>query len=159
MATQRQDYILRQIDLLRQFVARLAGKRVDHELDEALLLSFHLQEKLFPLPPVEFLRLDMSGQIAALRRNEPASAAREKCLAYASLLAETASLYEFKGREELASGARQLALYAALCIALENRTDPVADELISRLLASLDGADLHPPTRELLDQFEAGTHP
>ena len=153
MATQRQDYILRQIDLLRQFVARLAGKRVDHELDEALLLSFHLQEKLFPLPPVEFLRLDMSGQIAALRRSETAETAREKCLAYASLLAETAMLYEFKGREELASGARQMALYAALCIALENRTDPVAVELARRLITDLDPSELHAPVSELLAEF------
>src|SRR5689334_10930334 len=64
MSGQRQDYILRQIDLLRQFVKRVVHKRPDPELDEALLLAMHLQEKLFPLPPAEFLRLDLAAQIA-----------------------------------------------------------------------------------------------
>lgn len=153
MASLRQDYILRQIDLLRQFVARLARKREDQELEEALLLSFHLQEKLFPLPPVEFLRLELPEQIAALRRNEPAAAAREKCLAYASLLAETAVLYEYKGRDDLAAGARQMALYAALNLALENRADPVSSTLVSRLITGLDPAGLHAPVAELLAEF------
>lgn len=153
MAIQRQDYLMRQIDLLRQFVARLIGKRKDHELEEALLLSFHLQEKLFPLPPGEFLRLTLPDQIAALRRNEPSAVADEKCLAYASLLAETAVLYEFKGREDLAAGARQMALYAALGLALENRSDPALLELIGRLLAGLDPASLHAPVAGLLAEF------
>lgn len=153
MAIQRQDYLLRQIDLLRQFVARLLGRRSTHELDEALLLSFHLQEKLFPLPPVEFLRLDLPEQIAALRRNEPEATAGEKCLAYALLLAETASLYEFKGREDLAAGARQMALFAALGLALENRADPVPRGLVDRLVAGVDPSLLHAPVAALLAEY------
>lgn len=153
MASQRQDYILRQIDLLRQFVARLAGKRPDLELEEALLLSFHLQEKLFPLPPAEFLRLALPDQIAALRRSESPADARDKCLAYASLLAETAVLYDYKGRDELAAGARQMALYAALDLALENRSDPAAAALIDRLVAVLDLSGLHAPVAALLADY------
>lgn len=153
MASQRQDYILRQIDLLRQFVARLAGKRPDLELEEALLLSFHLQEKLFPLPPAEFLRLALPDQIAALRRSESAADARDKCLAYASLLAETAVLYDYKGRDDLAEGARQMALYAALGLALENRSDPAAGEMVKRLSAGLDSSALHAPVAEMLEQY------
>lgn len=153
MASQRQDYILRQIALLRQFVARLASKRVNHELEEALLLSFHLQEKLFPLSPVEFLRLDLPEQIAALRQNESTTEAREKCLAYASLLAETAVLYDYKGRDDLAAGARQMALYAALGLALANRSDPAPGALVNRLIADLDPAGLHAPVAELLAEY------
>ena len=153
MASQRQDYILRQIDLLRQFVARLAGQRPDLELEEALLLSFHLQEKLFPLPPAEFLRLALPDQIIALRRSESAAEARDKCLAYASLLAETAVLYDYKGRDDLAAGARQMALYAALELALENRSDPVAAALIDRLVAVLDLSGLHAPVAALLAAY------
>lgn len=153
MASQRQDYILRQIDLLRQFVARLAGKRPDLELEEALLLSFHLQEKLFPLPPAEFLRLALPDQIAALRRSESAADARDKCLAYASLLAETAVLYDYKGRDDLAAGARQMALYAVLGLALENRSDPAAAALINRLSTGLDPASLHAPVAALLADY------
>ena len=153
MASQRQDYILRQIDLLRQFVARLAGRRPDLELEEALLLSFHLQEKLFPLPPAEFLRLALPDQIAALRRSESAADARDKCLAYASLLAETAVLYDYKGRDDLAAGARQMALYAALSLALENRSDPTAGALIDRLVADLDLSGLHAPVAAMLADY------
>lgn len=157
MSSQRQDYILRQIDLLRQFVSRLAGKREDHELEEALLFSFHLQEKLFPLPPAEFLRLTLPEQIAALRKNEPTVGAQEKCLTYASLLTETAILYEYKGRDDLAAGARQMALYAALSVALEDRSDPVPGALVKRLVAGLDPAELHAPVAELLAEFRRTT--
>jgi len=157
MASQRQDYILRQIDLLRQFVARLAGKRPDLELEEALLLSFHLQEKLFPLPPAQFLRLALPDQISALRRSESAADARDKCLAYAALLAETAALYDYKGRDDLAAGARQMALYAALSLALEDRTDATAGVLIDRFVAVLDPSGLHAPVAELLADYRRTT--
>lgn len=153
MPAQRQDYILRQIALLRQFVARLKSRRNERELEEALLLSFHLQEKLFPLPPAEFLALDLAAQIEALRRNESPAAAREKCLTYAGLLAETAGLYELKAREDLADGARQMALYAALCSALEDGADETTKELIRDLGEKLDPDDLHAPVRELLAEF------
>ena len=79
MSAQRQDYILRQIDLLRQFVKRILLKRPDPELDEALLLAFHLQEKLFPIPPVEFLQLELPAQIELLRRGESPAVGNENC--------------------------------------------------------------------------------
>jgi hypothetical protein len=153
MSVQRQDYILRQIALLRQFAARLANRRSDLELEEALLLSFHLQEKLLPLPPAEFLKLDLATQIEALRHNETPAAAHEKCLAYAGLLAETAALYDFKGRPDLADGARQMALYAALGAASEQPHDAAAGELIDRLAGQLDPTALHAPVAELLAEF------
>lgn len=154
MSIQRQDYILRQIDLLRQFVARLTDRRTDREIEEALLLSFHLQEKLLPLPPGEFLQLDLGMQMEALRLNESPVAAREKILAYAMLLSETAGLYAVKGRLDLADGARQMALYAALNVALESPGAPAAaGELIDALAARLDPADLHAPVAELLAAY------
>ncbi len=153
MAGIRQDYILRQLDLLRQFIARLASRRNDRELEEALLLSFHLQEKLFPVPPAEFLRLDLADQIAALSRNETPAAAHEKCLAYATLLAETAALYDYKARNDLADGARQMALYAVLHAALERRDDPAATELIENLTGQLDPETLHAPVAALLAEY------
>lgn len=153
MAGQRQDYLLRQLALLRQFVARLAGRKGERELEEALLLSFHLQEKLFPLPPAEFLRLEMADQIDALRRHETRAAGREKCLAYAALLAETAELYDLKGRDDLADGARQMALYAALGVAVEDPGEAAADGLIAGLVAQLDPAGLHAPVAALLETY------
>jgi hypothetical protein len=152
MSTQRQDYILRQIDLLRQFVKRLLLKRPDPELDEALLLALHLQEKLFPIPPAEFLRLDLAAQIELLRRNEPVAAGNENCRAYAALLAETARIYEHKGQPDLAAGARQMGLYAALSAALADASDGEANALARDLLAAIDVQTLHPPVIALLQQ-------
>lgn len=153
MAGIRQDYILRQLDLLRQFIARLASRRNERELAEALLLAFHLQEKLFPVPPAEFLRLDLADQIAALRRKESPAAAHDKILTYAALLTETAGLYELKGRGDLADGSRQMALYAALCAALEDRGSEAATDLIEKLSGQLDPEQLHAPVAELLVQL------
>ncbi|MDQ5980588.1 MAG: hypothetical protein QG602_3565 [Verrucomicrobiota bacterium] len=153
MAGIRQDYLLRQLELLRQFVARLMSRRSDRELEEALLLSFHLQEKLFPVPPADFLRLELADQIAALRQNESPTSAHEKVLTYASLLAETAGLYELKGRGDLADGSRQMALYAALCASLEHRGDEAATGLIEKLTGQLDPEQLHAPVAELLAEL------
>jgi hypothetical protein len=154
MAGQRQDYILRQIELLRQFVARLTSSGGNRELEEALLLSFHLQEKLFPLPPAEFLRLELADQVEALRMHETPAAGRDNCLTYARLLAETAALYDLKGRADLADGARQMALYAALCVALDGTGEPAPDELINALRSRLDPEAFHAPVAELLADYQ-----
>ena len=153
MSSQRQDYILRQIDLLRQFVKRVVQKRPDPELDEALLLAMHLQEKLFPLPPAEFLQLELPEQIAQLRRNESRAGGNARCTAYAALLAETARLYEHKGAPDLAAGARQMGLYAALSVALDDPADSEANLLSRELLVQLDARSLHPPVIALLEQL------
>ncbi len=150
MAGQTQDWIIRQIELLRQFVARLFRDRTPADIEEALQLAFNLQEKLFARPPTEFLRLDVTEQIAALRAEEPPAVGHEKCLTYATLLRETASLYELRGRDDLALGARQLALHVALAVALDQSPPAAAGALVRELLATLDPETLHPPVRELL---------
>ena len=159
MSGQRQDYILRQIDLLRQFVKRVVGKRPDPELDEALLLAMHLQEKLFPIPPAEFLRLDLAAQIARLRGNESRTDGNARCTAYASLLAETARLYEHKGEPDLAAGARQMGLYAAVSVVLDDRTEAEANLLARELLLHLDARTLYPPIVALLVRLDEAENP
>jgi len=155
MPGQRQDYILNQIDLLRRFVARLANKREQAGLEEALQLAFNLQEKLFPLPPAEFLRLDVSQQIAALYAGESKNTGHEKCLTYAQLLKETAQLYEFRGRDDLAAGARQLALHVALSVALDQPEKPESSHvLIDELSRLMEPGSLHPPVMELLQVYQ-----
>jgi hypothetical protein len=155
MPGQRQDYILRQIDLLRQFVSRLVRTKEGAGLEDMLQLSFSLQEKLFAMPPADFLQLDVSEQIAALKKNEPDDAGREKCLTYATLLKETAALYEFRSRDDLAFGARQLALHVALATVLNPpKTDDTTHALLEELQASVAGHALHPPVQELLDEYQ-----
>src|SRR5450432_2939648 len=120
MATQRRDYILTQIELLGKAVARLRSQRDEAGMEEALQLAFNLQEKLLPLPATEFLQLDIDAQIAALRAGEARTSGDEKCLNYARVLEETAKLYEFRDRNDMALGARQLALHVAVCVALDS---------------------------------------
>jgi len=153
MANQRSDYILQQIDLLRQFVKRVVGKRPDPELDEALLLAMHLQEKLFPVLPAQFLRLELAEQIAQLRRNESRAEGNAKCRSYALLLAETARLYEHKGQPDLAAGARQMGLYAALSVAIDDPADAEANLVARETLIQLDAHSLMPPVIALLEQL------
>lgn len=158
MPAQRQDYILGQIALLRQFVARLLRRKEPAALEEALQLAFHLQEKLFPVPPAEFLKLDVAAQIAALRAGQSAETGRERCLTYATLLKETATLYALAGREDLATGARQLALHVVLAVAVDQPPgDSPTSVLLAELLTALGDAELHPPVRELLSKLSQQT--
>ena len=155
MAGLRQDYILSQIELLRRFVERLANKREKTGLEEALQLAFNLQAKLFPVPPEEFLRLDVAQQIEALKATEAKTDGEMKCLTYAQLLKETATLYQYRGRDDLAAGARQLALHVALLVALD-RPESLDKfrTLIDELDALVDHENLHPPVRELLVAYQ-----
>jgi hypothetical protein len=155
MATQRRDYILTQIELLGKAVARLRSQRDEAGMEEALQLAFNLQEKLLPLPATEFLQLDVDAQLAALRAGEAKAAGDEKCLNYARVLKETASLYEFRDRTDLAFGARQLALHVALCIALDSSSHgDAAAAMAKELHAVLDDSELNPPVLELLQQLD-----
>ena len=153
MSGQQQDYILRQVDLLRQFVRRVLRKDPDRDLEEALLQAMHLQEKLFPLPPAEFLRLDLAEQVARLRHNEPRETGNAKCRTYAELLAETARLYAHRGAGEHADGARQMALYAAVSVVLDDPADDAAIGLARELLGQIDLTSLHPPVKAQLDRL------
>jgi len=158
MPAQRQDYILGQIQLLRQFVARLLRRREEAGLSEAIQLALHLQEKLFGMPARDFLRLEVSEQIAALQKGESKDEGHAKCLSYATLLKETASLYAIKGHPDLAAGARQLALHVVLSVAVNQpATDTSTNVLLAELTAALGDAELHPPVRDLQTKLDQRT--
>lgn len=155
MAGQRQDYILRHIELLRRAVARLAGaNRVERDADEALQLAMHLQEKLFAMPAAQFLQQPVDAQMASLLAGESKAAGQAKCLAYAELLREMARIYQYRDLPDLVAGARQLALQVALHTALDEPADPDSVRtLVTELLAAIEPQELLPPTRELLDEY------
>lgn len=148
-----EDYLLRQLDLLRQAVARLGRDGRPDEVEAALLQSFALQERLMPQPAAEFLRLDAPAQFAALVRATPGASGAERCLTYAELLVHTATLYGLRGREDLAAGARQLALYIAALAALELDDEP-ARATVAQLRRLLADDVLSPPLRELLARLD-----
>jgi len=163
MASQQQDYLLRHIETISRLVARLRrkGRKLDEEdedeLNETLLLAMHLQERNFGMPAARFLSLSADEQIASLKKGESKSAGDERCLTYATLLKDTAELYAYRGSTDLSLGARQLALYVALSVALDQPAGVATGRTLVRvLLATLDGAELPPPTRERLDQLGAG---
>ena len=155
MPAQRRDYILNQIALLGTFAARLSRNRTEPEVNEAIQLAQHLQEKLFAMPPADFLRLEVSEQLAALGKGESKATGEEKCLTYARLLKQMATLYQFRGRDDLAAGANQLALHVALSVALDQPVDsgPV-NALVHELTAVVDRENLHPPVLELLESYQ-----
>ncbi len=150
----REDYLLRELDLFRQFVARLVLDRNPAETEPALLRAFTLQERLMPQPPAEFLRLDAFGQFAALTRSLPTETAAERCLTYAELLVHTGTLYDLRGREDLATGARQLALHLAALTAVELGDGP-ARTTAAQIRALVPAEALHPPVRDLLARLDA----
>jgi hypothetical protein len=160
MATQQQDYILRHIETISRLVARLRrpgkllGPEDMAELNETLLLALHLQEKNFGVPAAEFLRLSADEQIASLKRSESKLAGQERCLTYATLLRDTAELYAYRGNTDLALGARQLALHVALTVALDQAGGASTGRtMVHDLVVALEGAELPPPTRELLERL------
>ena len=161
MPSQRQDYILREIELIGRVAARLRRKRTgldekdEADLNEALLLAMHVLEKTFGMPATDFLRLSADEQIACLRKGTDQAGGNERCLTYASLLREMAELYTQRRREDLALGARQLGLYVALAVGLDQPTDATAARALVRELVTLLGdAELPAPTLELLEKFE-----
>jgi hypothetical protein len=153
MAEQRRDYLLQQIELLRQFVSRLARDRNPAGLDEALQLALSLQERLFPIPAADFLVLDADEQVNRLLANETPAAGREKCETYATLLREAAFLYELRGRDDLAAGARQLALHVVL-LSADSPPNEMTRQLVLKLTNDLAGEPVHAPVAALLAEFE-----
>lgn len=161
MPAQQQDYILRHIQTISRLVARLRlkGKILAEEdraeVNEALLQAMHLQEKNFGRPAAEFLALSADEQFEALRNSESPSTGHARCVTYVTLLRETAELYAWRGSSDLALGARRLAMHLALRVALDEPADASAGrDLVRSLQIILDGANLPPPTQELLEQFE-----
>ena len=108
MPAQQQDYILRHIQTISRLVARLRlkGKMLSDEdrveVNEALLLALHLQEKNFGMPAADFLGLSADAQFATLGRGAAKAAGHERCLTYVALLRETAELYAWRGNSDLA---------------------------------------------------------
>lgn len=146
----RQDYILRLISDLRQFVASVLGTGDPARASEALHAILHAQQRLFHVPPPEFLGLTLDEQIDLLARAEAPAHAVEKIATYAATLNEAARVYETINRDDMAASSRQLALGVLLSAASRwpEQRHQVADE-IARLRAILPDESLNPPVREM----------
>jgi len=153
---ERQDYIQRLLEELRHVLAEVARYRQAGSQDAALLTLLQAQERLFVRPLQDFLTRPVDEQVHLLAVGEPAANARDKCLAYATLLTEAGHTYQAKGEPALAQGAYQVALHVALLVALQF---PPADgaELATRIAALrelLSAGGLNATVAALLHQYE-----
>lgn len=151
----RQDYILRLIGELRQFVATVLGTGDPARAGEALHAILHAQQRLFNVPPAQFLGLTLGQQVDLLGRAEAPAHAVEKAATYAATLVEAARVYDATHRADLATGSRQLALAVLLTAAQRwpEQREPLAAE-IGALRSALPGDSLNPPVRELLQVWD-----
>ncbi|HUJ42938.1 MAG TPA: hypothetical protein VLW52_04945 [Opitutaceae bacterium] len=111
---ERQDYILRLLEELNQFLAEVMRFRRAGSHDAALLTLLQAQERLFARPAEQFMALPVAQQVHLLVVDESAAHARQKCLAYATLLVEAAQIYDARTQPALAHGAYQLAMEVIL---------------------------------------------
>jgi hypothetical protein len=151
MAGFREDYLLRLIDELREFVARAVALRDASKLQQALMTVVQAQEKLFARPAAQFAALSLDEQLRLVALDDPPAMARAKKLAYADILREAGKIYEARLQPDLAISACQLALQVTLTVALE---DPAqAGELrpaIAELLPHVPEERRSPPVAEML---------
>jgi hypothetical protein len=154
MASRREDYLLRLIEELREFVAQAIALRDTGRLGQALMTVVTAQEKLFARPAVEFTPLPVDEQLRLLTIDESPETGRGKCLAYASILQEAGNVYRARGRDDLAASAFQLALYVSLTVALADEDRGAAlRPSIGALRERVPETSLQAPVRELLAKF------
>ncbi|HTZ20985.1 MAG TPA: hypothetical protein VMC06_08890 [Opitutaceae bacterium] len=155
MPGERQDYLLRLIEQLRQFVAQALALRQAGKLDEALIALVHAQEKLFVRPAAEFRHLPLDEQLPMLKLGESAETGRNKCIAYAAILEQAGLVYQGKNQDAIAGSAFQLALHVLLLVASEpGAVTPELRSEIARLRERVNVEELNAPTRELLARFQ-----
>src|SRR3954469_4260856 len=114
----RDDYILRYLELIRQFLTQAIKLRDGGNLDQALRVLFQAQEKLFARPASEFITRSLDEQLQLLTIGESADNARAKRIGYALLLREAGLIYLQRDRADLAESAFQLALQIMLIVAV-----------------------------------------
>jgi hypothetical protein len=150
----RDDYILRYLELIRQFLTQAIKLRDGGNLDQALRVLFQAQEKLFARPASEFITRSLDEQLQLLVIGESKENARAKRIGYALLLQEAGLIYRQRDRADLAESAFQLALQIMLIVSVEAPKEteehrPMIQELLSRV--NVD--QLHAPVKELLEKL------
>jgi hypothetical protein len=155
MAPQKQDYMVRLMEELTRYLAEIRRLRDGGSGDAALLTVLQAQQRLFARPAQEFMTRSLEEQVHLLVIGETAADAREKCLAYATLLTEAGHTYQAREQTAVASGAYQLALQVLLLTARQSsgldRSDIQAR--IAALLGRIPVGDLTAEVKALLNQF------
>jgi hypothetical protein len=140
----KQDYLLRLIEQLRQFVREMIRLREAGDYDAAIYTIVPAQEKLFGLPAQEVAQLPLDEQFRHLVQGESPGNAWDKCCAYAEMLEELGHIYTSKGDPDSANGAWHFALHILLLAAAQHPAAAPRDfaNRIARLRERLGGATL-----------------
>ena len=147
--------MLRLMEELTRYLAEIRTLRDGGSGDAALLTVLQAQQRLFARPAQEFMTRSLEEQVHLLVIGETDADAREKCLAYATLLTEAGHTYRARQQTVVASGAYQLALRVLLLTARQF-PGPDLSDLPARVAALLDRVavdDLDAEVKGLLDQF------
>ncbi len=147
----REDFIVRQIAMLRQLLAHVFRLRTAGEPDQAVTVLMQAQEKLFGRPLSEVLDVSLDEQLDLLASGHSAADARQRRIMYAHLLKEAGLCYTRADRKDLAAGAFKSALYVVL---KEVESEPTRDEeligMARGLLAEILPEELDEPIKALL---------
>ncbi len=148
----QRDYILRLIEQLGEFLARIVHQRERHAPQEALQSIMAACERLFGMEAVQIFQFTPDQHVAMLTDGEPPENARDKVLMYAALNVEAGECYLALNQPQLA----QQSFLNALRLTLKARrqfpsaASPDFAPRVPTLLARLGDAPLDPDTAALL---------
>jgi hypothetical protein len=149
MFRSRQDYLLRLIEELTQFLARAVFQRKAGREMESLTAIVESCERLFGLEAAELFQFTPEQHFVMLTDGESPENARAKTLIYAALTAEAGRNYASLGKAELARGSFLSALRLTLRARESFPTDdppPSYAPSIAELLQQLQGQPLDAET-------------
>jgi hypothetical protein len=149
MFRSRQDYLLRLIEELTQFLARAVFQRKGGREQESLTAIVQSCERLFGLEAAELFQFTPDQHFIMLTDGEAPENARAKALIYAALTAEAGRNYAALGKTDLA----RASFLSALRLTLRTRENFPTDDpppsyapAIPELLGLLQGQPLDPET-------------
>jgi len=147
----QEDYILRQIAMLRLLLARMLRLRSSGRHEEAMALMMQAQETLFGRPLSEIAALPLADQLELLAAGLTPEQAREKQVGYALLLREAGISYAERSRDDLSAGAFKAALHILLNVSIKDGAwDDELVDLIRSTLAATPVEEVDAPIREML---------
>lgn len=147
----QEDYIERNIGMLRRMLAQLLGLRSAGGHEQAMVILVQAQERLFGCPLSQVARLPLDRQLEFLASGYSPAQARERFVCYALLLREAGISYKERDQGDLAGSAFKAALYVLLQASLTGSSDdePLID-LIRSTLASTPVEQVDAPILQLL---------
>jgi hypothetical protein len=149
----QRDYILRLIDQVGQFLAKVVLQRKQNSPHEALQNVMAGCERLFAIDAVELFRFTPEQHVAMLADGESPDIARDKILIYAALNAEAGRCFALLGRAEQSRNSTLLALRLTLKARADYGAEAWPDfaPKTAELIQALGATPLDEETAGLLD--------